>query len=235
MSAATLTDCASEPIRIPGAIQPNGCLLVLSPEGGAVLQASANAEAMLGCSPEEALEVLRQPIAAAGDAPIQSLVSIGGRRFYLDGFRSHQGLVLELEPLIDPNEPAEGWFLPLFRSLLEAIESVDDPILACQSAADEVRRLTGFNRALAYRFDEDWNGTVVAESNDGVLPSYLGLWFPASDIPAQARALYRVNRLRLIADVDYSPVPILPTFEPDRRSAARSVAGGNSQRLTRAP
>ena len=214
MSAATLTDCASEPIRIPGAIQPNGCLLVLSPEGGAVLQASANAEAMLGCTTEQALAVLRQPIAEAGDAPIQSLVSIGGRRFYLGGFRSHQGLVLELEPLIDPDEPAEGWFLPLFRSLLEAIESVDDPILACQSAADEVRRLTGFNRALAYRFDEDWNGTVVAESNDGVLPSYLGLWFPASDIPAQARALYRVNRLRLIADVDYSPVPILPPLSP---------------------
>lgn len=46
------------------------------------------------------------------------------------------------------------------------------------------------------------------------MPSYLGLRFPAADIPAQARQLYRLNRLRIIPDVDYRPVPIEPAENP---------------------
>ena len=61
---------------------------------------------------------------------------------------------------------------------------------------------------LIYRFGEDWDGTVIAEDRDGALPSYLGLRFPASDIPAQARELYRLNRVRIIPDADYAPVPV---------------------------
>ena len=60
-----------------------------------------------------------------------------------------------------------------------------------QMAADEVRRLTGFDRVLIYPFDPDWHGHVIAESRDSEIASYLDLWFPASDIPAQARELYR--------------------------------------------
>ncbi len=62
-------------------------------------------------------------------------------------------------------------------------------------AADEVRRLTGFDRVLVYNFDPDWHGHVIAESRDEELSSYLDLWFPASDIPAQARELYREGNL----------------------------------------
>jgi len=68
--------------------------------------------------------------------------------------------------------------------------------------------MTGFDRVLIYRFDEQWNGTVIAEDRNEVLPSYLDLRFPASDIPAQARDLYRRNRQRIIPDANYTPVPI---------------------------
>jgi light-regulated signal transduction histidine kinase (bacteriophytochrome) len=81
-------------------------------------------------------------------------------------------------------------------------------------AADEVRRITGFDRVLVYRFDANWDGHVIAESRNDELPSYLDLWFPASDIPAQARELYRLNRLRLIADAGYNPVPLVPQLDP---------------------
>ena len=77
-----------------------------------------------------------------------------------------------------------------------------------------MRRITGLDRALIYRFDSDWNGEVIAEDRTERLPSYLGLRFPASDIPAQARALYRLNRLRLIADANYRPTPIEPALNP---------------------
>jgi light-regulated signal transduction histidine kinase (bacteriophytochrome) len=74
----------------------------------------------------------------------------------------------------------------------------------------QVRALTGFDRAMVLRFDQGWNGTVVAEDRSEELPSYRGLRFPASDISAQARELYRLNRLRLIPDADYVPLPIRP-------------------------
>ena len=77
-----------------------------------------------------------------------------------------------------------------------------------------MRRLTGFDRVMIYRFDEDWNGQVVAEDRADGLNSFLGLRYPASDIPAQARALYRSQWLRLIVDVGYRPVPLVPPLNP---------------------
>jgi GAF domain-containing protein len=80
--------------------------------------------------------------------------------------------------------------------------------------AQEVQDVLGFDRVMVYRFDEDWNGEVVAEVRRDDLNPFLGLHYPASDIPAQARRLYTVNWTRLIADVGYRPVPLHPVFDP---------------------
>ncbi len=87
----------------------------------------------------------------------------------------------------------------------------------------EIKRLSGFDRVMVYQFDADWNGEVIAEA--GHVPesaatppytytSYLGLNFPASDIPAQARRLFLTNSVRSIADIDSTPVPIVPEIGP---------------------
>jgi light-regulated signal transduction histidine kinase (bacteriophytochrome)/DNA-binding response OmpR family regulator len=81
-------------------------------------------------------------------------------------------------------------------------------------AANEIQRLSGFDRVMVYRFDEAWNGEVVAEVAAGSSILYLGSRFPASDIPAQARRLFLVNPLRTIADVDATPIPIVPEIGP---------------------
>ena len=73
----------------------------------------------------------------------------------------------------------------------------------------QVRQLTGFDRVMAYRFRHDDSGDVVAEACNDAIEPYLGRRYPASDIPAQARRLYLINTLRLIADVGYTPVPVL--------------------------
>ena len=65
-----------------------------------------------------------------------------------------------------------------------------------------------------YRFDEEWNGEVIAESRADFMHSYKGLHFPASDIPEQARQLYMTNYIRLISDVSYTPVMITPQLHP---------------------
>lgn len=70
-----------------------------------------------------------------------------------------------------------------------------------KNAASEVREITGFDRVMVYRFAKDGHGEVVAESKNRNLTSWLGLHYPASDIPLQARELYKRNLTRLIADV----------------------------------
>ncbi len=80
--------------------------------------------------------------------------------------------------------------------------------------ARSVRDLTGFDRVMVYRYDADYNGEVVAEAKLDDLNSFLGLHYPASDIPAQARALYEKNWIRLIDDVDYVPAPLVPVTDP---------------------
>ncbi len=80
-----------------------------------------------------------------------------------------------------------------------------------------MRALTGFDRVMVYRFDPDGSGEVIAESARSSLDPYLGLHYPASDIPKQARALYERNWLRIIADVDAAPVPVLPARDPHGR------------------
>jgi HD-GYP domain-containing protein (c-di-GMP phosphodiesterase class II) len=79
----------------------------------------------------------------------------------------------------------------------------------CDQAALEVEILSGYDRVMIYQFDADFNGSVIAEAKRNEMESYLGLNYPASDIPSQARELFRKNLVRCIVDVDYHPVGFL--------------------------
>ena len=221
-----LDACAREPIHIPGGIQPHGYLLVLDPQALTVRQASANVEQILGAafSPGAAIDgcvrldgELHDELKAwrAGeDNTILRRIALNGREPQLLGHKTAQGLILEFEePALDAEAATLEGVYPQLMSYLSA-PSHADIVNLCRTAAERTRAITGFNRVLVYRFDKDWNGEVVAEDGDGVLPSYFGLRFPASDIPEQARELYRRNRLRLIPTCDYTPVPIEPPANP---------------------
>jgi light-regulated signal transduction histidine kinase (bacteriophytochrome) len=225
-------DCDREPIRVPGRIQPHGVLAVLDGPGGVVLQVSANVGTLLGVAPEAALgrplealvgrEVARAlapglAAAPAGARPalLGTVAPAGSSRSFLAlAHRADGGLILELE-LDSGAAPAGAADLHAavdgFTVAVEAAASV--PALA-RRIAEATRRLTGFDRVLVYRFDEGWNGTVIGEDGNGRLPSLLDHRFPAADVPAQARELYRANRLRIIPDAGYRPVPIVPEANP---------------------
>jgi chemotaxis family two-component system sensor kinase Cph1 len=214
--------CAREPIHLPGAIQPFGGLLVLHPDDQRVLQSSANLADMLGLDPPAGRPFAPDPgltadltaWCAEGQPSFRRLQTLPNGRFQLDGHRSAQGLLLSFEPVDEGAEGQSDTGFETLRTLIDGIDQVTDVRALGHLVAKQVRAMTGFNRALIYRFDADWNGTVIAEDGDGTLPSYLDLRFPASDIPAQARALYQENRLRLIPDADYTPVPIQPPVSP---------------------
>src|SRR4029079_7835240 len=125
---------------------------------------------------------------------------------------ARQGVILELEA--GGSGATADSAHPLLRRFMEQSDPIAEVDAICTLAARHFQALTGFNRVMIYKFDRDWNGTVLAEHGDGVLPSYLDLRFPASDIPAQARELYRLNRLRLIPTATYQPVPLSPPLCP---------------------
>lgn len=218
--AAAIEQCAREPIHIPGSIQPHGAVVVLHPETLHVLQASANAAATLGAPvttgqplPSAIADDLR-PWVGGIDTQLQRWLRQADRGWQVTAQRSSQGLVLSFEPASEMEAHALDRLYPRLQRFIDSIEGRADVAELGALAAAEVRDLTGFDRVMIYRFDAEWNGTVVAESGNGRLPSYLDLRFPASDIPAQARELYRRSRLRLIPDARYEPVPIEPLRSP---------------------
>ena len=233
-----LTACDREPIHIPGAIQPHGVLLALD-SGFRVRHVSLNTAQLIGVEPGDLLgrgigEALGQPVLDAirygmsltrdVPNPLRVPIDVHGEMYFFDGLlHTLDGtVVLELE---NPTRVSDGAFVA--ERLVDARQQVLQETLAgltrcrtisdvAQTIADEVRSYTGFDRVMIYRFAPDAHGQVIAESRAEDADSYLGLHFPAGDIPVQARRLYAKNWLRLIADVDYAPSPIIA----DRDAAA---------------
>ena len=225
-----LANCANEPIRTPGAIQPHGVLLTLSEPEMRVVQVSANVQALLGKAVDAVLDAplalllgedYAQQVQLAAqqhhplDAPELYFTLNGG---VFEGFvHRHQGvLVLELEVQAKPIESqgADGRLNNLGRMLqrLHAAKSLE---ALYDVSVKEIQAITGYDRVLIYRFEEEGHGQVIAEASSPSMEVFQGLFFPASDIPEQARELYRTNWLRIIPDADYQPVPLVPKLRPD--------------------
>ena len=233
-----LATCDREPIRIPGSIQPHGILLSLDGDSLRILQASGNAEQLFRIPVENLLgrrlpEVLREmnagelvdaiECAALDTNPVYlASVSMAGRAYRAVAHLHAGRVIVEFEEaatgqLFDGNVSFHNLY-PLVRTFLDRLQGLETVEELAQMAAEEVRAITGFERSLVYKFDPSWNGQVIAESRGPGIESYLDLWFPASDIPAQARELYQLNRLRLIADTDYKPVPLVPALDPETKA-----------------
>ncbi|MET0591882.1 MAG: ATP-binding protein [Polyangiaceae bacterium] len=219
-----LTTCDREPIHIPGAIQPFGALIALDADGRLV-RASANAATVLGPLPDIG-EFLRAPyldpfepwIAArrrgeTGEIdPIE--LTVGDRIFDVIGHHSAPWLVVEFEPR-DPSEPSHSTFALKAQRALERVQRQRTLAGLLDVATEELWRLTGFDRVMAYQFRHDDSGHVVAERRRADLETFLGLRYPATDIPVQARRLFTLNRLRFIPDLSYRAVLIEPSCGPE--------------------
>ena len=207
-SLTNLDSCANEPIRVPGAIQPHGRMLVLDAETGEVRAFSANwrdaaqRRDALAAVDRRALDL------PDGESPAPlGIVRIAGAETDVSAHRLGRHVIVEFEPsAINRDTQAPIYSLARhFLPQLQQARAVDDLL---RIGVRELKRLTGFGRCMAYRFDRDGHGEVLAEAMDEGYESYSGHRFPASDIPAQARALYCLNFIRLIPDSDYEPVPL---------------------------
>ena len=227
--------CAQEPIQVPGSIQPQGFLLVLDEHDLRILQASENAERWLGLPARELVGCTFPDLISEGfdlrahlqylpddevfpfhigDVQLRQGVP-GGERLRVLVHRHDQVLISEFEPIrSSPGPTGHGDYYPLVRAFVSSVHQAGSIEELLQQSVVQLKRISGFGRVKAYRFDAEGNGQVLAEVADPGYPSYLGLCFPASDIPRQARELYRVNRIRVIEDANYQASVLVPSNNP---------------------
>jgi len=225
-----LDRCAQEQVQIIGQIQPHGLLFALSESDLIVRQVSANISGMLGRPPESVLDrsfeiVLGAQLFESFQIQLLSdartiatslrIPATGGTvEMRCIAHRQDGVLIVEFEPLEAAHSLTLLDFEAHIQLPLSRIRAASDIIDLSRIAASEVRRLSGFERVMVYRFDEDWNGEVIAEIAGPSPVSYLGLRFPAGDIPPQVRELLLLNKTRVIIDVNAIPAQIIPAMNP---------------------
>lgn len=233
-----LTNCESEPIHIPGSIQPHGCLLAVAEKEHTILFCSANTKEHIGIEPALLLNKKLDHVFSPGDSDhiLQAAsgpvidntelptAHINNTDFNITINRSGNLLILEFEPFPDGKLHLPNLYTQT-KKFTAFIEQCKTLRALCQAVAEETRNLTGYDRVMIYRFDADYNGEVFAESKRDDLEAFLGLHYPHTDIPVQARELYMRNLSRMIADVNYTPVPIVTTTgDTDNRALDLSHA-----------
>ncbi len=231
---ADLSNCDRELIQHPGSVQPHGALLVLETASPQILQASENARALLGIDASELLgrsiEVLGGDLPAQVWTRVLSGVSTTPRP--LRGYTETQRRPARLRGADPPQRRRRGpprtraggprrSGRPRARSpaapararsraWVPRARSKPSPAKRSRSTAN----CAGYDRVMFYRFDPDGHGEVAAEAKEERLEPYLGLHYPESDIPQRARELYLRNRVRVLVDVNYEPVPLVPRLFP---------------------
>ncbi|MBT0669449.1 GAF domain-containing protein [Novosphingobium profundi] len=239
MHQVDLTTCDLEPIHIIGRIQSFGWLLSFSSDW-IINHASVNCENLFGqpardliglnatqfLSPS-AMHDIRSRLQILGTAQsVERIFEVDlladGRLFDLAVHTSGRSFVVEIE---EHESGRRRDFVSYVRPMIERMRQSETTERLCASAARHLRGLTGFDRVMVYRFSDDGAGEVIAESLNGLVDSFKGLHFPASDIPKQARRLYTRNLLRIISDVDDPTIPVIPATGPTGDPLDLSMSG----------
>jgi chemotaxis family two-component system sensor kinase Cph1 len=222
-----ITNCDREPIHVPGNIQGHGYLVAVDKQHLTIQYISENllqktkckAEAMLGKTLDQFLafsgiqlqtisisQLLNYACETTFDGINPVMVEIVGKPYYLIAHQYNNYLVLEFEPR---NPATELELQRLIGSSLSKILDGKTLRIILQKAAEQVKEIIGYDRVMIYKFWQDGHGEVIAEARNEDLEPFLGLHYPASDIPKQARELYKKNLTRIIADVNMPTSPIM--------------------------
>ncbi|MEO7975585.1 ATP-binding protein [Flavobacterium sp.] len=232
----TLSNCEHEPIHIPGKIQQHGFLIGLT-SGLKIDYCTNNISSFVNLSYDEVLgknladvfgsDAEKKILDYLNEDTIQNVfpleINLLEKSFQISIHKSFDIYVLEAEPLFTNKEKLVDVYTQTiqFVSQMNNTKSLKD---LCALVAEGTREITGYDRVMIYRFDEQYNGEVFAENCREDLEPFLGLHYPHTDIPAQARELYIKNQLRLIVDMDYEPVPIFTVDDKENKTLDLSLS-----------
>jgi chemotaxis family two-component system sensor kinase Cph1 len=226
------SNCDRELVQFPGAIQPHGVLLVVSEPDYLILQASANCGDLLGVEPEA---LLGRPIAdvlGTKDSEFfERIASLSldntpvhvSREFFTGSasgvnvfaHRCDGVLIIEVDFIAEELGTNGGSLYSDVRETIARLQATSGLQEFFDLAVARTRSFSGYDRVMAYKFAEDGSGHVIAEAKRDDLEPYLGLHYPATDIPAPARRMFSLSWLRHLPDVDYDPVPMVPENHPE--------------------
>ncbi|MGV8877828.1 MAG: ATP-binding protein [Sphingobacteriaceae bacterium] len=226
MFNANLTNCDQEPIHIPGKIQSHGFLIVAD-QSHKIAFCSENISEFL---PLSAASVLSHPLAlledhlnyaTPGDFLTQLIllgsvnndfepfnpysIKIRGEAFNLIISVSGDYYLLDFEP---EYSDLNSNLLPIIGHGLSQMMADANLTSLLGNAAVQIKKIIGYDRVMVYKFYDDGHGEVISEAKETHLNPWIGLHFPSSDIPRQARDLYKINLTRLISDVYSEPSSI---------------------------
>lgn len=222
--------CGKVPLNQTNMIQPHGVLVIVQKSDLRILQVSENISGLLQQPPAAVvrstlydhipasqLEQLQQRFRNNLQGKLPFTFSIGPEKkpYTVVVHEADDTLVLEIEVLTE--SPAVDSFMDVYQELkfvIAAMETTATTEEASRIMIAELKRISGFDRIMIYQFDAEWNGTVIAEAMEPLMDPYLGLKFPASDIPKQARDLYHTSPYRLIPNIHYEGVRLYPVLNP---------------------
>jgi light-regulated signal transduction histidine kinase (bacteriophytochrome) len=224
--------CGSIPLQFMNLVQPHGVMLVLDVQNNyTIVQGSKNAEQIINYPINQ---LLGKPLThIVSEDQVTKLVEKLDRWTVSSHFpynltlknepqkeyntlihRRKDYIVLELEAQGQADHEAFNLLYKEISYIIAAAKEAPGVLRLCEVAVHELKRLSGFERVMVYKFDDQWNGTVVAEAREDDMESYLDLRFPASDIPPQARELYHRTPYRLIPNTEAQPTKLSPVVNP---------------------
>ena len=243
--APTLANCEDEKLHFIESVQSFGFLLAINPESKIVEVVSENIgqlfkkEIVPGKTLATELIAIPSPEAHTFSTIYADVKSKGLRHAYQwkfvenslhikdwdkEGsgvvFESNGLLVIEFEPSPQLSYEAAQKWLPVdtdIRTLLPNLQNCKSVMDVADSIAAVFKSYIGFESVMIYRFDETFCGEVIGEAKERDTRSFKGLVFPTSDIPSQARELYKLNRVRCVFDTEEAPVSLLPTIANNNR------------------
>lgn len=235
---ADLTNCDREPIHIPGSIQPHGVMLVYDPTSQQVTHASSNAADVLGAervagaqldaiiggaAAHSVRNAAAKSLAPAAPGLMFGLSVAGSDKLFDVAVHSHLGRTyIELQ---EAGAEAESYGpLEMTRALTRRLADEKSVPKLAVSAVRMIQLMLGYDRVMIYKLLHNGAGRVIAEQKRADLGSFLNQHFPASDIPVQARELYKRNWIRMISDVRYTPQPVLPALKTSEPALDMSYA-----------
>ena len=229
----TIMNCDSEPVQTPGCIQAHGALLVLRTADLTIVQASDNAQAVLGCSPEQLLgesisavlhddgrEKLRHLLAQEGadcnPLYLLSLPAPSGSDAALDvTMHTIEGVIILEFEASGRSTTAMPDYYSLVKTTVARLQVASSLQQFCDIVTGEIRALTGMDRVMVYKFHADGHGEVLAENKRDDLEPWLGLHYPAEDIPKPAREIFRKTWIRPVPDISDQLAEMVPLANPD--------------------